>query len=78
MVKKVKKVVVKNDEVLLEITVGSKKLSMSINARLDYVLIHHTTEFSDFTFPSFWENDVKVKELNEDGSIYSVGFNAKI
>lgn len=74
----VKKSVSKDtDSVNFVITVDGKELEMSVNVASDYVLIHHTTGFTDFTFCST-KHDVKIKELNSDGSVYSIGFNAKI
>jgi hypothetical protein len=58
----------------VQITVNGKLLDLSINADQDYVLIHHTTKFTDFTFSSLYDN-VKVKKLCENGAVYSIGFN---
>lgn len=65
----------KNGSTMLLINVDDKLLSITVSAKHDYVLIHHDTTFTDFTFSSLY-NDVKVSELHEDGSVYSIGFNA--
>lgn len=78
---KIKKVVNKNsiveNSVNIMIEFAGKKLSLTVNADLDYILIHHDTTFTDVIFSSV-RNDVKVKELNDDGSVYSIGLNAKL
>ena len=58
------------DSVNFEIEVDGKRLSLSVNGQLDYVLIHSTTTFTDVTFASM--TNAIIDNCNEDGTLYSI------